>query len=159
LPQPEIAAKPPNMTSNAARARIALRRRNGIRHSRQANTAPPIAAPWLFSARTAGCAVLETVATAVAFPSAATETLAGDREHTGSLAEPPPVTEQDSATLPTKPLTEVIVTESVTLAPVLRERAVTAGVIVKLEGAETTSASAAEVEPLKVPSPEYTAVI
>lgn len=117
LPHPEIAAKPPNITSNAARARVALRRRNGIRTSRQANIAPPAAMPWLFSAWTAGCAVVETVATTVAFPPAATVTLAGTSVHTGSFAPLPPMTEQDSATVPAKLSTDATVMESVPPAP------------------------------------------
>jgi hypothetical protein len=247
-----------------------LRRRNGIRHSKQANITSPAAIPWLFSAWPNVCAVVETVATAVAFPPAANVTLTGESVQTGSLAALAPVTEQAndtlpanpfvdatemllvalapeitvnapglavtvkpgnaacateititdevstteplvpvtvtsrtpavpaavlivstafvaepklttaddgaseqlpaavplavvaeqlSATVPAKLLTEATVTESVPLAPAINERFVTAGVTVKLEGAVTTNASPAEVEPVKVLSPEYTAVI
>jgi hypothetical protein len=106
LPQPETAARPPNSTSNAASDRTARRRRNGIKQNKQANTAPPAARPWLFSAWTDVAATVEIVATAVAFPPATSVTLTGASAHVGGLAALLPLTEHASATVPAKPLVE-----------------------------------------------------
>jgi hypothetical protein len=94
------------------------------------------------------------VATAVAVPPAVSVALPGAIEQEGASAVPAGLTEHARFTVPLNPETEATAMLLVATAP--EARVIEEGVetSVKLPSEVTTSETAAEVEPAKLPSPE-----